>query len=879
LKEKYNHINTLDKLQALDEYLMSSDKPVFPLLAFDTETNGLQFHKDVVIGFSISPSPNVGFYIPLLEWVPDGTLIKRRKKTEYGWNELCDMNGHFRDVWREGKTYPESVTSKEYQPPELINNLLRRWTKQTQLLMHNAPFDCCMVIYNFDFNLADKLLCDTTLLKHVIDENTPHALKATAAQWSEELGFDSKADATAEQQELGKSVFKNGGEWQAKKKHMWRGDPLMVSKYACADTCLTFGLYEVGLKKLDKSQFEWFFEKEVMPLCKEVVVKMTAGGVYVDVPYFQELSKELEKSGIDYKNEVLKLIEPYLDDFTLVGSVDEVVSTRRVIEKIIELEHLDHPTKTAKGVTKPSLAKDAIKKANDIQPHWLWDYVLGEGEIAYSDVKINALKKSLYHETLGREHRFNIGSSNHLKWLFFTKLGHDPTSVPQTKAAKPGKPCPSLEGEILREHFLGKYDFVQPLLVSKKLDKLLNTYVKPITVKNHDGWIHVNMRQNGTISGRFSCSGINLQTLPKIEELGICENCESKDVVIDKPLKFLASVTCNECGHVISNKVCSSVIKAGFIAPPGYKIINADYASLEPRCFAFMSGDQGLKDVYLNKLDLYSKVYCDTEDIENKYSPDPKAPNFLKKLSPKKRVMVKPVVLGVPYGARAYQTARLMNFVDSKGYADVARGQAWIDKYLGAYPNLRKYMLQCELEAITNGEISTIVGRTRHFKYVSIIHDILMEMQVDVEKFLDATQKQIKETPHTLGLNEWGLQKFCEIFGYNRMALETKGNWSFVRSKYSKELNNAKNHPIQGLAAHITNKGMLDTTRLFSDNKIDGYVALQVHDELMCYAREDQAKLAAKLLRKGMEDNEFALLLDIPMEANPIICTNLKDAK
>ena len=58
---KYNYINTEDKLQALDEFLMDGDEPRFKLQAFDTETNGLELYKTIVVGVSQSRSYQFSF--------------------------------------------------------------------------------------------------------------------------------------------------------------------------------------------------------------------------------------------------------------------------------------------------------------------------------------------------------------------------------------------------------------------------------------------------------------------------------------------------------------------------------------------------------------------------------------------------------------------------------------------------------------------------------------------------------------------------------------------------------------------------------------------------------------------------------------------------
>ena len=116
---------------------------------------------------------------------------------------------------------------------------------------------------------------------------------------------------------------------------------------------------------------------------------------------------------------------------------------------------------------------------------------------------------------------------------------------------------------------------------------------------------------------------------------------------------------------------------------------------------------------------------------------------------------------------------------------------------------------------------------------------------------------------------------------FGKDGVKQKGGWAYIRSILKADLNNAKNHPIQALAGHITNMGMLSTTRKFSEHGLDAWVALQVHDEITCYAKEDQAELAKELLQKGMEENVYTLPLanDVKMIAEPVICDNLKESK
>lgn len=894
------YVNTKAKLEALDRILMDKDRPIYSLLAFDTETNGTEFHEKVIIGFSLAFNSKKGYYVPLLEWVPETKFFKKDKKIL---EELLDVypNGHFTDVWT-GEILPELVTSKQWAMPESILKYLKRWT-DNNLIMHNAAFDCNMVIYNTGLDLAKNLFCDTILLKHTIDENPPHGLKEVAKAWKEDLGFNPEEDANSEMKELGKSVLRNGGNFSPRIKYVWRGDGYPVAKYAAADAALTFGVYEVGIKKLteqySEKHVEWFFEKEVMPLAREVVIPMTCGGMFVDTLYFKELVTETQGILNRLEDEAHVKLGDLIKDCEKGEDPEDLVSTKALYEKIMQMENLEYPSKLEKGQVKQSLAKACVKKAYENTGHWLFAFMLGEVEkMEYSDEKIEAIKEQIYSDKHAGKprprYKFNIKSGYHLRWVLFDKLGNDPALYPQTKGATDEDPEASLAGEILEEHFKGKYPFIDPVIRFLKLHKLISTYARPLIKKQHSGYVHMDMRQFGTTSGRFACRRPNMQNLPAVKDFGTCVKCESKNVTVDNPAKLLANIKCGDCGHEVFETRDPSAIKRGFIAPPGFKIVNADFESLEPKCFAFMSGDEGLKAVYKQGLDLYSKVYCDMFDPKNlKYSPDPKSPKFLKKVAPDKRKEVKPIVLGIPYGEDDWKVANELGLMiikdvlneetgkyEKKEFVNVDEGRRLRNLYLDAYPKLRNYMYECEQKAMVHGYVETLVGRRRHFKLAPIMGEILARYGVEPERFLSSSHKRLEgETVKSLGLTKNDLWEVSKTAGIPYGIIKENGCWGFVKTKFKNELNNAKNFPIQGLAAHITNAGMIDIMRAFGQHGIDGYVALQVHDEITCYVREDQVEPAKKIVQDCMERNWVTALLDIPMKAEPIIATNLKEAK
>lgn len=924
--QKYNLINTPEAISAADKFLIApSGKPLHPLVSYDTETNGLNLYKTSIVGFSWAVDRHMGFYLPLLVWQPDLKSKKSRTKDKVKMEVFTD--GKLLNPWT-GKFYDEFVKPKDVDYPDWVPALLKRWFGDSPLFMWNAPFDINHTYINFGIDLKHNLAADGGLLVHVANENESVGLKESAVVYSKQLGINAWAMADQEKRELKGSVILNGGSGR----EVWRADLQPQMKYGCADTFLTHGLVETVLQEIALERREqypqiekWIFDDEVMPVCKEVVVDMKRRGVYIDVPHFQKLHDQNAAKLIELEDQFIKEIAPFLGNFEKGKSLNEAVSRQRLVKKIIEMEGLAIPQVLDKKTQtyKESIAKAAVKKAYEANPHWIWGYLLDQDEIKYSEAKLTEIKEKLYEEIEGRRYRFNLNSNAHLIWLFFDKLGENRRKFPKTDGSTTEDWTPSIDADGIREHLLPKYSWVSSLLKYKKIQKMLSTYVAPALELQIDGWMYMDMKQNGTTSGRFSCSGgYNLQTLPRVDDeleaLEACDKCNSKNVEIDEYIECMANRHCKDCGHTEYDIPRPSAIKKGFVAPPGYKIINADYSSLEPRCFAYMSGEDKIKAVYKEGLDLYSKVYCDIFDEHNQYSADPKAPNFLKKVYPKGRKFIKPLVLGIPYGAGDAQCANMTGaMIRSKEpnehgiyeeRPDMEKGKEIRDKYLNTYPKLQGYMSLQEYLAVEYGFVDAKYGRRRHFEWAKKIGDFFGEVASNnflaIEKmdkiayFLKTGKKRLSGTSVMIKdqvtgnmifqLTEEHLVKLTEILGmsfsmdkYGKDGVKQKGGWAYIRALLKADLNNAKNHPIQGLAGHITNMGMLTTQRGFRDNGLDAWVALQVHDEITCYARADQAEKAKEILQKGMEENIFTLPLreDVEMIAEPVICDNLKDSK
>jgi DNA polymerase-1 len=275
----------------------------------------------------------------------------------------------------------------------------------------------------------------------------------------------------------------------------------------------------------------------------------------------------------------------------------------------------------------------------------------------------------------------------------------------------------------------------------------------------------------------------------------------------------------------------TNAIKKGFVAGEGYKIVNADYSQLEPCAFASACGDPKLQAVFHNRWDLYSSIAIEATGLKE-YSADKKAPNYLKNHRPELRQKFKAVALAVVYGAEANRISQVIGCTREEA-------QEIIDKYLDAYPGLSEYMKSCDKRVATEGLVKNKFGRIRHL--------------TEAKEIASRYGKKILD-------RRWAQQ--------NDLVM--------TRWKFKNYLNNGKNFPIQSTAAHIVNRAMLETSRQFKKNNIDGYIAAQVHDEITCIVKEEQAELAKSLLKKAMEETTK---IEVPLISEPIIADNWAEAK
>ena len=412
----------------------------------------------------------------------------------------------------------------------------------------------------------------------------------------------------------------------------------------------------------------------------------------------------------------------------------------------------------------------------------------------------------------------NIQSKKHLGEIVFGYMGIQPkVSGANTKSGR-AKFDMNMVEDLAKE-----YPWAENLRIYNKLLKIKSTYVDRFRDRQEDGRYYFYFKQNGTVSGRY---GSDAQQLPKPLEEG-----EDAPVI----MKYV------------------NIVRAFLVAGKGRKVIDCDYESLEPHCFASVSGDKKLQEIFEKNWDFYSTVAIQTEKLVG-VSADKKADNYLKKLDPIKRNKAKAYSLGIAYGMEAY--ALKMNLgVDQKTAEELIKG------YLTGFPELAEWRSRSRQQVKEKGRIQNFVGRIRHLPRVKKWYD----------KFGDR-------------LMDWRFRKELEV---NVPPKDIMKNGEIVKTvsprdqvtqayrDYRNGLNNCLNFQLQSLAAAVVNRAALKINRKARELGIDALVQAQVHDQLIINVDEKDAEMFAPYVQELMENT--TKLPGVTLKAPPEIADNWKE--
>jgi DNA polymerase-1 len=272
--------------------------------------------------------------------------------------------------------------------------------------------------------------------------------------------------------------------------------------------------------------------------------------------------------------------------------------------------------------------------------------LLGVQSVELGD-KLVALEREAF-DIAGEE--FNLGSPKQLGVILYEKLG-----MPILNKTAKGQA--STAEAVLAE--LAELDFPLPkvLMQYRSLSKLKSTYTDrlPEQINPRTGRIHTSYHQAVAATGRLSSSDPNLQNIP-------IRTAEGRR------------------------------IRQAFVAPPGYKLLAADYSQIELRIMAHLARDESLLYAFQNDLDVHRATAAEVFGVE------------LAEVTIDQRRSAKAINFGLIYGMSAFGLAKQIG-VDRK------QSQAYIDRYFTQYPGVLAYMERTRAQAAEQGFVETLFGR------------------------------------------------------------------------------------------------------------------------------------------------------------------------
>ncbi|MEY8879641.1 MAG: DNA polymerase I, partial [Leptothrix sp. (in: b-proteobacteria)] len=244
---------------------------------------------------------------------------------------------------------------------------------------------------------------------------------------------------------------------------------------------------------------------------------------------------------------------------------------------------------------------------------------------------------------------FNLGSPKQIGEILFGKLG-----LPVKKKTATG--APSTDEEVLQE-LAADYPLPAKILEYRGLAKLKSTYTDklPQMVNLDTGRVHTNYAQAVAVTGRLASNEPNLQNIP-------IRTAEGRRV------------------------------REAFVAPPGCKLVSADYSQIELRIMAHLSGDASLTRAFAEGLDVHRATAAEIFGI----TPD--------EVSSEQRRYAKTINFGLIYGMGAFGLAQSLG-IENKAAKD------YIERYFARYPDVKRYMDDTRAAALSQGYVETLFGR------------------------------------------------------------------------------------------------------------------------------------------------------------------------
>ena len=162
LKIREDNFKLIKSIEELKEFGIKCNGRI---MAFDTETTGLSYGKDKIVGFSMSLDSYSGVYVPIRHQIKHITKEKIDKLDENG-NQVLTKAGKVSTTTIKKETFEESKSN--LNPKEALDVLYEILINAKLVLMHNSEFDLNMLKFE-GYNVNKIKSFDTLILPYLYD--------------------------------------------------------------------------------------------------------------------------------------------------------------------------------------------------------------------------------------------------------------------------------------------------------------------------------------------------------------------------------------------------------------------------------------------------------------------------------------------------------------------------------------------------------------------------------------------------------------------------------------------------------------------------------------------------------------------------------------
>lgn len=245
---------------------------------------------------------------------------------------------------------------------------------------------------------------------------------------------------------------------------------------------------------------------------------------------------------------------------------------------------------------------------------------------------------------------FNVNSPRQLETILFDELGLKP--LKRTKTAR------STDAQTL-EALSEEHELPGVILEYRQISKLKGTYIDalPNLIEPRTGRVHGSWEQAIAATGRISSVDPNLQNIPIRSALG-------------------------------------RKIRAAFVAPPGYRLVSADYSQIELRIMAHLSEDERLIEAFQRGQDVHLRTAMEVFGVSET------------EVTREMRARAKAVNFGVLYGQGESGLSKALK-IERKVAAD------FIAAYFAKYQGVRRFLDETLAGARQGGVVQSMLGRRR----------------------------------------------------------------------------------------------------------------------------------------------------------------------